>query len=244
MSQATRSESAAELPAVLAGRLPERYRHRMQDVLLDRLDPLLRPGVRILDVGSGREPTLEAAARPENCHYTGLDVSAEELAAAAPGVYTDTVVANITRPLPVGGYDVITSWQVLEHVKPLDLALENLRSALVPGGTLLAQTSGSRAVFAVLARVLPHRVRVGAMARLLGHPPEAKFPTHFDRCRADPLREMLGTWSSAEVIPFYRGAPYFDFSRPLQRGYLAYEDRIARRRVDNLATHYLIVATR
>jgi hypothetical protein len=140
-------------------------------------------------------------------------------------------------------YDVVITWQVLEHVKPVDTAFRNLHAALVPGGTLLAQLSGSRAAFALLARVLPHRVRVAAMSRLLGHASDEKFPTHYDRGTARGLRQMLEPWGSVSVTPFYRGAGYFRFWRPLQRLYLAYETRMAVPR-ENLATHYLVVATK
>jgi SAM-dependent methyltransferase len=245
VSPTLRDEPPAELPDVEAGLLPSRYRLGMQEVFLEHLRPLLVPGVAILDVGSGRSPTIAPDDRPADCRYTGLDVSADELGAAAEGSYDDTVVADIGKPLPIRDeYDVVISWQVLEHVKPIDRALESLRAALKPGGTMLAQLSGSRAAFALLARVLPHRVRVVAMSRLLGHPPEEKFPTYYDRCTATALRRMLASWTSAEIIPFYRGAVYFSFWRPLQRLYLAYETRVSVKPREDFATHYLIVATR
>jgi len=46
------------------------------------------------------------------------------------------------------------------------------------------------------------------------------------------------------VHPFYRGAGYFAMWRPMQRTYLGYESLIARLDVRNLATHYLVIATR
>jgi len=55
---------------------------------------------------------------------------------------------------------------------------------------------------------------------------------------------MLSPFSAVEIVPFYRGAPYFGFWRPLQRAYLAYESAIERRERRNLATHYLVIATR
>jgi hypothetical protein len=113
-----------------------------------------------------------------------------------------------------------------------------------PGGTLLAQLSGSRAVFAIVSRALPHRVRVKAMRRLLGSPAEEKFPTRYDGCHVAALERHLQQWESFEILPFYRGAGYFGFSRPLQRLYLCYEDLIARRDRRELATHYLLVARR
>jgi SAM-dependent methyltransferase len=238
-------EPAQELEEVRAGRLPERYGRRMQDTLLERLRPLLVDGVRILDVGAGRSPTVAPEDRPPGCVYVGLDISEEELSSAPAGAYDRTVVRDVSEPVPeLGDFDVILSWQVLEHVPRLDRALANLRAMLRPGGVLLAQTSGSFAAFSILARVTPHRVRVLAMSRFLGHPEELKFPTRYDRCYDTAMRRMLADFSAAEIIPHYRGAPYFGMWRPLQQCYLVYENTVERRRMVNLATHYLIVATR
>ncbi|HWF56521.1 MAG TPA: class I SAM-dependent methyltransferase [Solirubrobacteraceae bacterium] len=238
-------QPAEELPAVRAGRLPDRYAYRMQDVLLERLAPLLVEGVRILDVGAGRSPTIPPEDRPAGCIYVGTDISAQELDSAPPGAYDQTVVQDISAsPGELRDFDLILTWQVLEHVPNLAAALANLGSALRPGGVLLAQTSGSYAAFAVLARVMPHKLRVWAMARFLGHKEEQKFPTHFDRCTEKAIRSMLAGWSSVEIVTHYRGAPYFSMWGPLRRLYLLYEDAIARRDAVNLGTHYLIIARR
>ena len=230
---------------VEAGRLPPRYGRQMQSELLDRLGPLLVSGIAILDVGGGRAPTLAPEDRPSGCRYVGLDVSASELAAAAPGAYDEAIVHDVGRPFEwKEEFDVVVSWQVLEHVHPLDAAFENLRRALRPGGTLLAHLSGSLAPFSVAARVLPHPLRVRAMKGLLGHHEEEKFPVRYDRCHHRALERMLAPWSSTTIIPFYRGATYLSFSRPLQRAYLAYESFAERRRLLDLATHYLVVARR
>jgi SAM-dependent methyltransferase len=232
-----------ELEDVRAGRLPDRYGYRMQDVFLERLTPLLVEGVTILDVGAGRSPTLAPADRPAGCRYIGLDISAEELDAAGDDAYDESYVHDIVEPFEQPrGVDVIISWQVLEHVASMPRALANLHAALRPGGTLLAQTSGSFAAFAIAARVMPHRMRVALMARHLGHAEEEKFPTEYDHCTAGALRKLLSSWGSSEIVAFYRGATYFSMSRPLQRLYLRYEDFISSRSWDGLATHYLIVA--
>jgi hypothetical protein len=240
-----RDQPAVELADVVAGRLPARYEHPMQDVFLARLDGLLTDGVRILDVGAGRSPTIAPADRPAGTRYVALDVSAEELSAAPPGAFDRTVVADVTRPPDLGEtFDLVLSWQVLEHVASVGGALRCMHALTSPGGTLLAQLSGSRAVFAIVSRALPHRMRVRAMRRLLGSPAEEKFPTHYDGCHVAALERHLRRWESFEIVPFYRGAGYFAFSRPLQRLYLAYEDVIARRDRRELATHYLLVARR
>ncbi len=226
-------------------RLPARYRPTMQGVLLERLGPLLRPGLRIADVGGGRHPVLAPECRPPGCRYVGTDVDRSELEAAPPAAYDALLVYDITRPPPVSEeFDVVVSWQVLEHVRPLEAALANLRALLVPGGTMLAQLSGSFAIFALAARMLPHRARVLAMAQLLGHGTVEKFPTYYDRCYARALLRMLAPWSAATILPYYRGARYLDFSPALRRAYLVYESTAAERGWHDLATHYLIVATR
>ena len=238
-------DPALELPAVQAGVLPARYGYSMQSVFLGHVSPLLVPDISILDVGAGRSPTIAPEHRPPGCRYVGLDISERELRAAAPDAYDRTIAHDITRPLnSEERFDLVLSWQVLEHVKPIEQALENLRAVMRPGGTMVAQVSGSFAAFSLVARLVPHRVRVWAMARFLGHPEEMKFPTYYDRSWATALEGMLAGWSSVVLRPYYRGAVYFAFSPPLQRLYLRYESAVARRNVRNLATHYLLVARR
>lgn len=238
-------EAPAELADVRAGRLPPRYGWRMQDLMLSHVRPRLRAGLTVLDVGSGRKPTIPVALRPEGTRYVGLDAVADELAAATAGSYDEVLVHDITEPMPAGSqYDLIVSWQVLEHVAPLPAAIEHLRRALRPGGTLIAQVSGTFSFFALAARVMPHGWRSRAMATLLGSPEEEKFPTHYDRCWASALDAELAGWATHELYALYRGATYLSMFSPLQQLYVVYEDVIARIPVRNLATHYLIVARR
>jgi SAM-dependent methyltransferase len=236
---------AEELPLVESGLLPDRYARQMQDEFFERARPLLVNGVAVLDVGAGRYPTIAPADRPDGCRYVGLDIEPEELEAAGPDSYDESIVADITTPLGRDEeFDLVLSWQVLEHVTPLADAIENLRRSLRPGGTLLAQLTGSNAAFAAVGRLLPQRAKLWMTTRLLGHREEEKFPTRYDRSSHRALARMLEPWSRFEIVPFYRGATYFRFSRPLTRAYLAYESAIERRRARNLATHYLVVAQR
>ncbi len=138
--------------------------------------------------------------------------------------------------------DLIISWQVLEHVSSLPAAFSNLRAMLRPGGTMLVQLSGSFAAFALAAHVIPRRLAVKAMVDLLDHPEEQKFPTHFDHCNARAFTADAEPWGPSEIVCFYRAAPYFSMSRPLQRLYLGYENLIASRSFESLATHYLVIA--
>jgi hypothetical protein len=91
---------------------------------------------------------------------------------------------------------------------------------------------------------MPHRAKMWVATRVLGHREEEKFPTRYDPSSHRALTGMLESWSEVEIVPFYRGAPYLKFSRPLMRAYVAYESAVERRRKVNLATHYLVVARR
>ncbi|MDO8432772.1 MAG: class I SAM-dependent methyltransferase [Candidatus Binatus sp.] len=231
--------------AQVAGILPPRYNVWRQsfDELVQRS---LKGECAVLDVGAGRKPTFPRDRRSPNCYYAGLDLSAAELAKAPPGSYDGSWASDITRKVPEleGRFDLVLSWQVLEHVKPLDASIENIRSYLRPGGRLIATLSGAFSTYGLINQVVPARVGVWAMSKLLGRDPETVFPAYYDHCWQTALERMLSHWTRFEVVPFYIGASYFRFSRTLQRIYLGYEDWALRGKHFNLATHYLIDATK
>jgi SAM-dependent methyltransferase len=228
-----------------SGRLPERYyvdgRVRFRAALRDSL----MPGARILDVGGGRAPFLAPGERPEGCRYTGLDVSGAELGRAGPGAYDETVATDVSTWSPEleQRFDLALSWQVLEHVRDVPAALENLRRYLVPGGRLVAMLSGRNSAFAALGRVTPHRIGAPLVARRMHRDADSVFPGVYDHCTHSELVRLLRRWHAGDVRPIWGGARYFGFARPVQAAYVAAEElaRLTDRR--QLATHYLIVAT-
>lgn len=230
--------------AAPGAQLPARYGEEWYGAFVSRVEPFLIPGAQILDVGSGAAPALAPEQRPERCLYVGLDLSTQELGRAAAGSYDETIEADVATPLPHlrGRFDLILSWQVLEHVEPLDAALSNLRSYLRPGGRMVAMVSGGRSAFGLVNRLVSPRVGVWMLKHLLGRDPDTVFPAHYDRCYHTALLEMLTTWSRAEVIPLFRGASYFRFSRRIQGAYIRYENWAAQLPRRNLASHYLLLA--
>lgn len=230
----------------LARRLPDRYAEGHREMFDAKARPLLVPGARVLDVGAGRAPTFPPGDRPPGCTYVGLDLLPGELDAAPPGSYDETVASDVTVPVPalVDRFDAVLSWQVLEHVKPLGGALENLRRYLRPGGQLVAQFSGTFGLFGLLSRLVPAKVTPALLEKMFDRPRSTTFPAYYDRCWASALTELGRCWSSFEVIPRHEGAGYFAFSRHVQASYLAYEEWAARNGHANLASYYLVVATR
>lgn len=226
--------------------LPARYRDDWRAPFHDRVCRHLRPGMTVLDIGAGATPSISVAGRPPGCLYVGLDLSREELAKAPAGAYDETWSVDAATRLPelVERFDLIVSWQVLEHVRSLEAVLDNSRAYLRPGGALVALFSGSFSFPAAANRVVPLRVSRALMHRLLGRPPETVFPAYYDHTWYSAVARYLADWQTAEVVPLYRGAGYFSFSAAMQRLYIRYEDWALLSGHRNLATHYLVHAIR
>lgn len=239
-------EARRERERVAAGELPARYAEPWGRPFFAAACPALRPGIQILDVGGGRDPILPAHARPARTTYVGLDVSGEELEAAGSGAYDDTVTADITsrRTELQDRFDLVLSWQVLEHVASMERALDNIRAYLRPQGRLVALLSGSRSAFAVASRAIPYPVAKRLAQRLMDASEGEKFPTQYDRCTASALEPLLQRWAEHGIVPRYKAGAYFRFLRPLERAYLSYENWAERSGRHNLATHYVIWAVR
>ena len=106
-----------------------------------------RPGCRFsTSVPDGPRPSRPGSVRSA---AVGLDIS--KLARAPVGSYDSVVVADLVDPLPqlMESFDLIVSFQVLEHVRPLDRAVENMRRYLRANGRLVAQLSGTFSLFGI-----------------------------------------------------------------------------------------------
>jgi ubiquinone/menaquinone biosynthesis C-methylase UbiE len=229
--------------------LPERYegpRGRIHRYALDAaVAATLSTGMSVLDVGSGRAPIVPAASRPAGVHYTGLDISADEIAVAGAGAYDETFVSDITRfePEYADRFDLVVSLYMLEHVRPIDAALENMRRYLKPGGRMFAQLAGGQSLAARLNRLVPDTfVRTVVSQVVPGRVPDNVFPAEYDRCTASAIRAVMGNWSVATVTPQHTGAINFAFSNLILRAYLSAEDALISR--PDAATRYLITAIR
>ncbi len=230
-----------------SGRLPDRYAEPYNTTFDALVRDALRPGLRILDVGGGRQPTVGPQDRPSGCYYVGLDLSREEMDKAGPGSYDRMVEADVTERIAdlVESFDLILSWQVLEHVKPLGVAMENLRLYLRPGGRLIAQMSGKFSAFGLINQALPRPLGLWALVHLVGKSPSEVFPAYYHQCWFSALERILAPWSRREIIPLHVGAvPYWKFSRTLQSVYVGYEEWAYRRGHHNLASYYVVDASR
>jgi SAM-dependent methyltransferase len=178
---------------------------------------LLKPGLRVLDVGGGRSPTIApAAVRQLGLHVVGLDISAAELTLAPEGAYAETIVGDVAEtPIP-GQFDLVLSDNVLEHVRDNRRTIANLAACMAPGAVMAHFVPCRNAPFAVLNRWLGNRL---AKNILLGIYPErrgvAGFPAYYDHCVPSRLAKLCRQCGLdvVEVTPFFV-SDYFEFFAP------------------------------
>lgn len=99
--------------------------------------PLMKPGVKVLDAGSGREHEQQLRAE---LLATGATLHTSDFC-EGPGV--DFVADVSAMPFETGAYDIVLNMQVLEHVTDPAKVVKELARVLKPGGHLFLTTPQS-----------------------------------------------------------------------------------------------------
>ena len=120
---------------------------------LDECDLQPLKGRRAADVGCGAGLLAEPLARL-GAEVTGLDAAPENIAAArdhalGQGLAIDYKVGSV-EALEPGGYDLVTSLEVVEHVSDPRGFVYGLAAALKPGGLLILSTPNRTALSRLL----------------------------------------------------------------------------------------------
>lgn len=102
---------------------------------------LLRPGLRVLEIGSGRGSMLRwLLEQGTTAQGVEIDQALIDEGRAAHGDLPITHVTGVTLPLPDASVDVVVSFDVFEHIPDSDAHLREVRRVLRPGGWYLLQT--------------------------------------------------------------------------------------------------------
>jgi SAM-dependent methyltransferase len=212
----------------------------------DRVLPsLLKPGLRVLDVGGGKYPAISVQTKQDlGMHIVGLDISGDELKAAPPGAYDSIVVGDVATVTIPGQYDLVFSRTLFEHVADPPAAVANLARALAPGGAMAHVIPCGNAPFAVLNRSLGNR----AARRLLFaiFPEKQKnsgFLAYYRHCTPGDFARLCRQ-NGLEIVQSisYYNSDYTSFFAPLYTLEMLRQGLMCGLKLENMAEGFSIVA--
>lgn len=93
----------------------------------------------VLDVGCGDGQVASVMLQKKKKFDVGIDVFDREVKKAqALGIYKKSMVASVySLPFPNSSFATVFSNSVIEHIKDLDRALDEINRVLIPGGQLV-----------------------------------------------------------------------------------------------------------
>ncbi len=208
---------------------------------------MLAPGSRVLDVGGGKRPLIPLATKQQlNLDVVGLDIDADELAAAPSGAYDATIQGDVAEVALPGKFDLIVSQTVLEHVRDTRRAIANLAAALAPGGQMAHMLPCGNAPFALVNRLLGPWLSQRLLWTLY---PETRnvggFPAYYRHCTPRSLARLVeNAGLDVQEIRAYYSSEYGRFFLPLYAVELARQLLMQRLGWANLCETMILVAAK
>lgn len=175
----------------------------------------------VCEIGGGRDPLFTAAEAAERgIDLIVNDIDAGELALTPPGLKTARfdIAGDLSEPdVARGGYDMMVSRMVFEHIDGVERAWRNIHALLAPGGVALAFFPTLWAPVFALNHILPEKASRAILHALFpgrrdggGDP---KFPALYDGCRGNPrlLTPMLNRAGFRDIhVQRFWGHGYFE----------------------------------
>ncbi len=152
--------------------------------LLERMEEEGKEFRSVLDVGCGTGAFLAYVGREHpDCHREGIEIDpgrAQQSREQNPGVQIHGCDASEALAAASGPFDLITLWDVFEHVPaPVEL-LEQLAASLAPGGYIYIVTIHERSLMPALGR-LSYSISGGRLTYPIRRTHEPHHLTFFTR---------------------------------------------------------------
>ena len=175
---------------------------------------LLRPGVRILEIGSGRGTLLHTLLARE-LDVVGIETSADRIVEAQMhyGPLPIRLTSGWHLPFQASAFDIVMSFDVFEHIRDSDAHLEEVKRVLTPGGWYLLQTPNkwTNAVFETIrwrsfTRWREDHCALHSYGQLVRRLTEHGFKPQFDQIPVvtpffrDKVRRYLGRLGAAVLV--------------------------------------------
>jgi len=212
------------------------------DELMKRINETLvseKPST-VLEVGGIDRPLLR---KGHGYRYDGLDIEERESCYA---IYDEFLVQSIEAPVG-GGYDMIVSITLLEHVPENSAAIKNIYDALKPGGITHHYIPAKGHPYALALRLVGP-VWQKRLIRLLRSQTVnvTGYPTYFDHCSVREMKTLFeeNGFADIEIRAFYRANDYFAFFIPFYIFVSFFENLCALMQWTGFASGFVITAKR
>lgn len=160
----------------------------------------LHTGVRVLEAGCGSCSYL----RFPGGTVSGIDISAAQLERHSE--LHERILGDLEAyPFIPSSFDIVVCWDVLEHLRNAQAALENLSGAVRGGGLVIIKVPNLFSIKGLVARLTPHAFHVWFYRRVVGKKDAGvndtgPFPTHFKAAMwPSALRRFAGP-AGCEVL--------------------------------------------
>jgi SAM-dependent methyltransferase len=207
---------------------------------------------RVCEIGGGRDPMFSLGeAANHGIELTVNDIDAGELALTPAGLKTARfdIAGDLSEPdIARGGYDLMVSRMVFEHVADVERAWTNIHALLAPGGVALAFVPTLWAPVFALNHILPEKASRAIVHALFparrdggGDP---KFPALYDWCRGSRsrLEPMLNRAGFRDIhVQRFWGHGYFKRMPGLKQVDHAFNALAARIGWDFVTTYAYVV---
>lgn len=164
--------------------------------------------VRVLDAGCGARSKMTF---PGQWQVTGIDTSEKQLNRNEK--LDHKIVGDIqTYDFEPGSFEVVTFWNVLEHLADPTTALDRVLAALAPGGVLVLASPNIWSIRTMITRITPHRFHVWFYRHILDKPDAgtddvAPFPTVLSGEMSPTGIRRYATKNQLEVLSFVTYEP-------------------------------------
>ena len=222
---------------VWRGQWPQRY---WQDTLTEfkgTVNTLLGPGMRVVEIGARRHPSIAPSERPADCFYAALPPRGQGLHNPLPDAF-DSVLTD-TRALR-GSFALALSYEGLSRARDPRRLVDAAHHLLVPGGRFVAYEPGVYAPGHWLLRTLPRPAR-DVVRRHFG---KADDEGLVSGCTHSMLAETLSHWENVRITPRFLGGRHLRRWRFFRTAYIACEEWAVQSGRTDLASAYLVTAAR
>ncbi len=180
--------------------------------------PLLKPGLRWLDVGCGRQIVPEWAASPdEQARWVkdidmlvGLDLDK----AMREHPLLDAAIYGSVFALPFAdqSFDLVSMNMVVEHLQTPELALREVHRVLKPGGKMIAHTSNYKYYLIFIASLIPDRLKKKLVWWLERRAEDDVFPAYY-RINTESAVRYFASQTGFKVDQIVMGGSNGSFQR-------------------------------